>query len=364
MKRHGVVRKYLVFLSLLAAMACAPLTILTEQTLSNDAPSQEPSQINLAAETASGVEPTATLVPALPEPVPLSQSGQNGLLARQYLEALIQSGARPCGSPQELQAAQYIQDVFTQLGYEVQVQPFSFSTEEDERLDSVNVIAFKEGQSPREIVVGAHYDSSDEGGVGADDNASGVAVMLEAAAQVAALETPYTIRFVAFSAEENDLDGSRTYVEQLTSDEISQTIVMINLDSLIAGDKMYAYGDEGSGTMRDWILDRAADEGFSLEGRTDEELDGPGGASCECSDYFPFKEAGIDYVYFEATNWDLQDEGWTQVSEQYGENGVIWHTEFDTMDYLETTFPGRIDQHLQQYVTLLVEALSLYTGVQ
>lgn len=76
--------------------------------------------------------------------------------------------------------------MFVCLGYAVQTQQFVFNEGA-----SANVVATRQGASIKEIVVGAHYDSTDDGD-GVDDNASRMAVLLAAADQVRNLETPYT----------------------------------------------------------------------------------------------------------------------------------------------------------------------------
>jgi Zn-dependent M28 family amino/carboxypeptidase len=310
------------------------------------------------------VVPAATETPIAPDtPAPImTPAAANGQSARQHLVALSEDiGARPPGTPEEAEAAQYIQAAFEALGYETQIQPFSFTTEDEDTLDSANIIAVKTGLSPREIVVGAHYDSGDEG-AGADDNASGVAVMLEVAEKVKDVQTPYTIRFIAFGAEENDLDGSRYYVDQMDTSEIQNTVGMINLDSLIAGDIAYVYGDAGTGSLRDWIMMRARDVGLDLEARTAQELDNLDGTPCDCADYGPFQEAGIPFAYFEATNWNLgEEDGWTQVAPEFGEEGVIRHTGYDTVSDIDGLFPGRIEHHLNLFVTLLYDTLTQFT---
>jgi len=304
--------------------------------------------------------PQASTPPTQATHAPQPQAG--GVIARRHLEAFSKIGARPSGSPQELRAARYIQSALQKMGYETQTQPFTFhiDDDEDEVFKSANVIALKEGRSSREIVVGAHYDSGDEGD-GVDDNASGVAVLLEAAERVYAVDTPYTIRFVAFGAEEEGLYGAYEYVAQLSTAEIKNTIAMINLDSLAAGDYTYVYGEDRPGSLRDWIVRMAPTTGFALDTRPIQDLDDPDGTPCECSDYSPFQDAGISIAYFEATNWNAGDQdGWTQVDPRYGDEGSIWHTEYDTLVYLEQTFPGRIDQHLQQFSTLLYNTLTQY----
>ena len=286
-----------------------------------------------------------------------------GGLARQHLQAIAgEIGQREPGTAEERQTAQYIQSVFAGLGYSPEIQEFSvYDEEEDEEFTSANVIAVKPGLSERVLVVGAHYDSAYErGSYGADDNASGVAVLLESAELLKELETPYTLQFVAFGAEEFDLDGSYAFVERLSRAERQAIVGMVNLDSLIAGDKTYVYGNAGPGTLRDWVLEDAIRWNFDLEGRTAAELNNPDGSPCECADYDAFESAGIPFAYFEATNWDLAPDAMTQVDLRYGDRGKIRHTEYDTIEYIDATFPGRIDHHLNLFVTLLVDLLSGY----
>ena len=312
----------------------------------------------------SAEEPQENITPptAIRPPSTTPSGVTYGAIARQHLVALCEEiGPRLPGSAEEAEAAEYIKAAFKTYGYNPQVQRFSFTSEDDEELESANVIAVKQGVSSQEIVVGAHYDSVDDAD-GADDNASGVAVLLEVARLLQDVQTPYTIRLVAFGAEEAGMYGSHHYVEQMDKAAIKNTVGMINLDSLIAGDITYVYGDAGRGSLRDWIVRAAADAGFDLEARTAKELDYPDGTPCDCADYDAFQEAGIPFAYFEATNWDLAADAMTQVDTDLGEDGKIRHTEYDTLDYIDTTFPGRIDNHLNVFITLLYDALTRFTA--
>ena len=290
-----------------------------------------------------------------------------GVVARGHVAALSEGiGARVSGSPGEVRAAGYIENVFRQIGYPTFVQAFNFAggtRSQRSTLESANVIAVKEGSSTEEIIVGAHYDSEVRG-LGAGDNASGVGVMLEIAASVRDVVTPYTIRFVAFGAEEQGLSGSSHYVGEMTSKAIGNVAAMINLDSLIAGDIAYVYGDAGdAGRVRDWILARARELGFNLRTQPGGNPEYPAGTTGGFSDHAPFEDAGIQYAYFESTNWTLgQRDGYVQVDPQLGENGYIWHTPFDTMDYIESIFPSRIDDRLRLYATMLYQVLTEFTG--
>ncbi len=299
------------------------------------------------------ISTVTSIPPAMPSPVPT---------AREYMLALSESiGPRVAGTPNEAKAAQYIEAAFKHLGYVTFTQPFSFTTtaKPARTLSSANVVAVKTGLSAREIIVGAHYDSVGVGR-GADDNASGVAVMLTVAARIKEAQTPYTIRFVAFGAEEEGVKGSGYYVSHMGVADVRNTLVMIDLDSLTAGDIAYVYGDAGgTGITRDSVLGMAKKEGLDLRTQMGENPDYPAGTTGPWSDHAPFNSIGIPYIYFEATNWGLgKKDGWTQVDEKLGDKGEIWHTPYDTLQYIDTTFPGRIDQHLKLFVAVLYNTLA------
>ena len=107
--------------------------------------------------------------------------------------------------PEALQrTADYIQGALEGYGYPVRLEPVTFSD-----ATSPNVIAVQEGAScsERVFIVGAHYDSVDVT-PGADDDASGVAAMLEIARVLADTRLPATVWYTGFTMEENGLVGS------------------------------------------------------------------------------------------------------------------------------------------------------------
>ena len=72
------------------------------------------------------------------------------------------------------------------------------------------------------------------------------------------------------------------------------------------------------------------------------------------SDHVPFKEAGITYLYFEATNWEIPGPYYEY--DGYGETylvGMIMNTPKDYLEYIESYFPGRPLHHLTTFSTLL-----------
>jgi Zn-dependent M28 family amino/carboxypeptidase len=263
----------------------------------------------------------------------------------------LSEDSRVAGTQGESEAREYIMSEFKDMGYSPALQRFTFKTK-SKAFSSANVIAEKPGKSSKVVIVGAHYDSLDIGN-GADDNASGVAVMLETAERLMNITTPYTIRFVAFGAEEVGFEGSKYYVSQMSYSDIQNTVAMINLDSLAVGDKMYVYGGE-AGWVRDQALTAADKKKVKLETNPGLNPEYPAGTTGLWSDHAAFAEKGIPFAYFEATNWELGDQdGYTQTVQ----DGEVWHTEKDTLQYIEANYPGRIQEHLSGFTAVLVELM-------
>ena len=119
------------------------------------------------------------------------------------------------------------------------------------------------------VVLGAHYDHLGYGGAnsaapgehavhhGADDNASGTAVLVEVARLLEQEgPLPRTVLFVAFSGEERGLLGSAHYAANAVV-PLAETVAMVNLDMVgrLDGDKIVVHGT-GTGTGLEAIVDR------------------------------------------------------------------------------------------------------------
>jgi hypothetical protein len=149
-----------------------------------------------------------------------------------------------------------------------------------------NVIGLLKGRDPaladEYVVVGAHYDhlgtggqgslSPDSAGVphnGADDNASGVAAMLEIARRLKAAPPARSVIFVAFSGEEQGLLGSAHFVKYppVPNDKVA---AMLNFDMVgrLREDKLVVYGVETAKEWRTLIdsLNRSAKFALTLQG--------------------------------------------------------------------------------------------------
>lgn len=143
-------------------------------------------------------------------------------------ELVVNIGPRRYGTPGGQQAGAYILDTFTAYGLEdPHFQDFLVGS-----TPARNVIATITGTTyPEDIfLIGAHYDTI-SGGVGSIDNATGVATMLELARYFSAHPPAYTLRFVAFDAEEIGVVGSGHYYDAaVLSGELDDTVLMLCLD--------------------------------------------------------------------------------------------------------------------------------------
>lgn len=123
--------------------------------------------------------------------------------------------SRGVGAPQHDLARDNIEAHFASYGLTVTLEPVVYSS-----TTYYNVVGTKLGTLDPDIeyVVGAHYDSVSN--PGADDDASGVALVLECARILSQYDSDYTIRFVAFTREEQGLYGSNAYVNAHVGDDI------------------------------------------------------------------------------------------------------------------------------------------------
>ena len=119
-------------------------------------------------------------------------------------------GERSVYVPKNLErTAEYIETFYKKIGLPVRRQPYQFH--DFTVANIVAEIAFKDNPS-KHFIVGAHYDSV-AGTVGADDNASAVAVLLETARELKRLQKDkkldLAVKFVSFALEEPPVYGTR-----------------------------------------------------------------------------------------------------------------------------------------------------------
>ena len=184
---------------------------------------------------------------------------------------------RQTGTEGEKKAAAYISNRFKELnlqpkGTQNYLQPFSFRPKTnphdevkfdvngDGTITGNNILGFLDNKAENTIIIGAHYDHLGFGGEGslyrdsikaihngADDNASGVAVLLNLAAKLKVKNTNNNYLFMGFSGEEMGLLGSNYFVKNPTID-IKKISYMINMDMVGRMKKDSSLAVYGTGT--------------------------------------------------------------------------------------------------------------------
>jgi Peptidase family M28/PDZ domain/PA domain len=168
-----------------------------------------------------------------------------------------------------------------------------------EETRATNVVGIVPGAHPtlaaEAIVIGAHYDhlGRADGVVypGADDNASGTAVVLGLArAFAAAGGADRTLVFAFFGAEELGLIGSRHYVSR-PAVPLDRTVAMVNFDMVgrLQGRSLNVGGGDSGSRLRTLVSDAATLDGVGLE---------INGSPYGPSDHSRFYSAGVPVLFF------------------------------------------------------------------
>jgi len=180
---------------------------------------------------------------------------------------------------------------FQSYGLDVELHGFSFYGQR------YNVVATQWGtvHPESQYIIGAHFDSV--GNPGADDDASGVAGLLEVARVLSQYETEYTVRFIAFDAEEYGMIGSQAYVNDHRNDDI---VGMIQLEMMAfdTGQRRAAmYGRSSSDPLKNALT--AAYSEYS-NGLTMYVF-----GAFDASDHAPFEWAGFQACVTSEYDWDV-----------------------------------------------------------
>jgi Zn-dependent M28 family amino/carboxypeptidase len=230
---------------------------------------------------------------------------------------------RRTGTPGALKARQWLVDQFraiglTPAGTKDYLQLFTFSTRDTRAVlpggrpftadySAANVIGRLSGRETRTrlLVVTAHYDHL---GIrdsvlfpGADDNASGVAVVLAAARHFVRNPLRHPIMFAALDAEELGLRGARALVDSALLSR-STVAMNINLDMVSRSDRneIYAAGTFHAPWLRPLLQDVQTRAAVNILFGHDRPMERAGGLDdwTQLSDHGPFHDAGIPFVYF------------------------------------------------------------------
>ncbi|MBE9080319.1 M28 family peptidase [Romeria aff. gracilis LEGE 07310] len=276
---------------------------------------------------------------------------------------------RSVGTDKEAETVDYLTGRLGELGYQPKLQSFSYDFR-DESLTSYNIVAERTGRLNQQVIVGAHYDNApsrptlDRSNLqGTNDNASGAGVLLELAERLQP-DPELTYQFVLFGAEEIGLVGSDYYADSLGRSGVKKTEFMVNLDSLIVGDRMYFNAGRGATEnpgwfeYRDLALEIAAE--LDIEAYTNPGLNPnyPAGTGC-CSDLESFDQL-MPVLAAEATNWSIGElDGYTQTANPAVPGGATWHDPAtDNLTFINRVFPGLIEERASNYVAVFDTLLS------
>ncbi len=246
---------------------------------------------------------------------------------RQLSDAQMQG--RKSGTAGAQLARDYLAQRYQQLGLQYfhgsYSQPFSYGRSKT----GINLVGYLPGCSyPQQyIAVTAHYDHLGKQGHkifhGADDNASGVAVMLELASRLSQHCPAYSYIFIATDAEEGGLYGSKAFVAAPPV-ALNSIVLNLNLDMLGRPDRrgrLYLTGAKRFPGLMAELNPRFSKlqflhhHGPGRLPRQHSRYDWP-----NASDHGPFHRAGIGYLFFG------------------GQDQVHYHTELDTWQRINSEF--------------------------
>jgi hypothetical protein len=162
---------------------------------------------------------TRTDIVATPQPEVSQQLSNTPQISSDKLFAHVQNlNYKRYTQKERSQARNYISSELKKLSWKPQLQKFA---------GGVNIFAEHQGSDKNAgtIIVAAHYDTV-ANSPGADDNASGVAVLLEIARLLGSWETPRSLQLVFFDQEEVGLLGSKAFVGKIPLSKIQAAIVM------------------------------------------------------------------------------------------------------------------------------------------
>lgn len=246
------------------------------------------------------------------------------------------------GGADRIPARNNIRSNFESFGLDTSYHNFTYSN-----LPGYNVIGKLEGRvNPSKIyLIGAHYDSTNHydtgtdpgevpGAPGADDNASGVAGVLEAARVLSQHAFDATIMFVAWDCEEPGLIGSRRYAADFPNQDyqfvISADMIGYNIPSNPNRARVWHQNSTGvSGAQQLALMFSTYGQGVTAD---------TGRLPYEASDHAPFASLGYPAV--------AVSEAGVFNNPQYHE----WSDSLDTPNHVDTAYATRITRTLTAFL--------------
>ena len=229
----------------------------------------------------------------------------DGAAAFRLLRRQVELGPRPAGSPESRRLARLLRRIVPRGRY--QEVPGGLR----------NVIGTVRGREPGYVVVGAHYDTKDiPGFVGANDGASGTAVVAELARSIR--RPRHTVQFVFFDGEESPGRLSADFEERglrgskVAARTFTDARAMVLLD--FVGDRRLSIPREANSDAGLWRRLRAAARRVGAARVFPDRSSGS-----VLDDHIPFLDAGvpsIDLIDFTFPCWHRRCDDMSAVSER------------------------------------------------
>ncbi|MHB1483046.1 MAG: M28 family peptidase [Saccharofermentanales bacterium] len=305
---------------------------------------------------------------------------------------------RKAYSDQEKNAASLIYNELKDMGYDPETVSFGKGSKVSQNIivkisgNGFLIPETSESDSPeitlrKQVIAGAHYDTAigiekrddypDYDGI--QGNASGVGALISVAKELKKVQMGYDIVLVFFGAGSDNFAGSNAYFENMSEKEISDTDVMYCIDSIYAGDKLYAHSGVNSIQKKTKyerrrklyelsdvaILNRidlrfnVSDLDVDVDG--DKKKDVYREISLTKSDYSVFDKADIScvfiesYEYFGATTAEQVESK----NPFFGDtNGRIRGTKYDSLKLITGVFEeDRLETRIKDTAFILVEGI-------
>lgn len=276
-------------------------------------------------------------VSTLPSPVatPAARPPFSGESAYQYVLAQMAFGPRPTGTEAHRKVGDYIMAELQRLGWQVEEQPFEY-----QGVQARNLIAKQGGGRAAPIVIlGAHYDTRRQADndpnpqnhtqpvPGANDGASGVAVLLEMARTLDVAKTGREVWLAFFDAEDNGrldgwdwIQGSTYMASHLT---VTPT-AMILVDMIGDADQQLYWDRNSDQALNEQLWQVAATLGYTTTFI-------PQHKWTMIDDHIPFRQRGIpavDLIDFDYPYWhtvgDTADKVGALSLERIGRTITTW----------------------------------------
>jgi len=270
--------------------------------------------------------------PSAPTPTP-APLVFDGAAALRHVEAQIAFGPRPTGSEAAHATAEYIQAQLVSSGWEPRVQEFVYQD-----VQGQNIYAVSSRDERPVILLGAHFDTRRQADqdstdalapvLGANDGASGVAVLLELARVLDLERVQSRVVLAFFDAEDNGrLDGWDWIVgSRLFASSMDQLPVYVIIVDMVGDEDQQLYYESNSDpALRAALWQTAADLGFSDQFIPEER-------HSLLDDHTAFIERGIPAV-------DIIDFDYP-----------YWHTTEDTLDKVSAASLMRVGRVLEKFL--------------